>query len=267
MTTTTATPRTNAKIDPRMRARRVAVQRGEGRRRLRRLVVLIVAVASLALGYTITRSPLLDVDHVRVEGTVHTDPGRLLDVAGVRRGTAMTDVDLRRAEQAIAALPWVDTVHVRRHWPGSIDIRVTERAAVAALQPVINGTPWSLLDRTGRVLDQSVTAPPDLPRISGVPATAEPGATESGVSNALAVVSLLTPDLRAWLVAVEVGGDGAASLALRGDIRVDFGSQAHLADKMVDLATVLTRVDLADLAGVDLSVVHTPVLTRKAPPA
>jgi cell division protein FtsQ len=274
VTTTTATPgakrgqvqgakeRAKSRIDPRIRARRVAVRRDEGRRRLRRLVVLVGLVALVALGYLATRSPLLDVDQVGVQGTVRTDRAVLVAAAGVSRGTPMTDVDLGRAERAIAALPWIDTVAVRRHWPGTVDIAVTERSVAAAVLVVGDAPQWLLVDRTGRVLESAATAPADLPHVTGATEAVAPGATQPAVSGALALVSLLTPDLRAWVTAVDATDDAAPALVLRGDVRVEFGSQAHLPDKMVDLATVLTRVDLADLKGIDLSVVHTPVLTR-----
>ncbi len=115
--------------------------------------------------------------------------------------------------------------------------------------------------------DFTLNPPPELPRIAGPTAVAAPGATQPDVSGALAVISLLTPDLRTWLTAVDATDSASPAPVPRNGIRVGFGSQAHLADKVVDLATVLTRVDLTDLAAVDLSVVHTPVLTRTVPTA
>src|SRR5690606_28763699 len=96
--TTTVTRRAPATIDPRLRARRTAVRRDEGRRRLRRLVGLVAVCAILAGGYLITRSPLLDVDQVRVEGAHRTGAEQLLDATGLRTGEPMTDIDIGSAE-------------------------------------------------------------------------------------------------------------------------------------------------------------------------
>ncbi|MBV8559692.1 MAG: hypothetical protein JO050_02895, partial [Acidimicrobiia bacterium] len=52
-------------IDPRFRQRRIEVRRLEGRRRLRVLLVLAGFFFAALLAWAVTRSPFLDVDHVR----------------------------------------------------------------------------------------------------------------------------------------------------------------------------------------------------------
>jgi cell division protein FtsQ len=267
MSTTTAppdqkaSPRPAARIDPRMRARRVEVKRGEGRRRLHRLVFVAVVAALAGLAFLVTRSPLLDVDDLRAHGAEHTSIDDLRAASGIAAGDPMTGVDLSGAEAAIAALPWVDTVRVERDWPGTIEIHVTERRPAATLAGPTGE--WFLVDDTGRVLEGVDGAAPDRPTITLTEPVAAPGATQPGLGAALALVRQLTPDLQAWVVAVQPAPDGTVDLLLQRDIRVDLGSTAHVADKMVDLATLLARVDLTDLATVDLSVVHTPQVTRR----
>jgi cell division protein FtsQ len=253
--------RDGARIDPRMRARRVAVLRGEGRRRLRRLLVVLVLAVVAGLAYLATRSPLLDVDRVNTHGLTHTDAAQVLAASGIERGVAMTDVDAGDAEDAIAALPWVDDVRVERDWPGTIEIHVTEREPTATVLGPAGE--WLLVDDTGRVLDRTDGPAADRPTILAAGPVATAGATQPGIGDALAVVRLLTPDLHAWVQAVQPGSDGTVDLLLHGDVRVELGSTAHLRDKIIDLSTVLTRVDLADLSSIDVSVVHTPVVTRR----
>jgi cell division protein FtsQ len=256
-----AKPKAKHTIDPRMRARRIAVRRDEGRRRLRRLLLLVAAAALLVVGYLLTRSPLLDVDHVRVEGAQHTDVDVLLTASRVRRGAPMTDVDLKAARKNLTARPWIDSVRVTRHWPGTVTIRVVERQASAVVHA--QGT-WVVVDRTGRVLDQPAAPPADLAVIELDAPAAAPATTQEGLGAQLSVAELLTPDLRAWVTAILAPDPDNVELRLQGGIRVLLGSQVHLSDKIVDLATVLTRVDLRDLETIDLKVVHSPVLTRHA---
>jgi cell division protein FtsQ len=263
-TATTVRPKPKApeRIDPRMRARRVAVRRDEGRRRLRRLIAIGVIAGLAGLAYLSTRGPLLDVDHVRTDGATHTGADALVAAAAIDAGSPMTGVDLARAEESIAALPWIDTVRVGRDWPGTIEIHVTERSPSATLLGG-NGE-WFVVDDTGRVLEPAAGPVAGLPTIAvGVPVVAA-GTAQPDIGGALAVVRQLTPDLATWVQAVQPATDGTVDLLLQHDVRVELGSQAHVADKVVDLATVLTRVDLTDLETIDLSVVHTPVLTRKA---
>jgi cell division protein FtsQ len=261
MSTTTVERPKAAAIHPRFRARRIEVKRSEGRKRLRRVVALAALGVLIALAYVITRSPLLDLDAVAVSGAVNTDPAAVAEAGGLRAGRPMTDLDIDRARAGIAALPWVDTVEVRRNWPGTVDVVVTERRAVAAL--ATDEGSWLLLDATGRVLDERAARPTDLPALASLGPAVAPGASVPAAEPALALSGYLTPDLRAWFVTVVTNPDGTLEADLSGGIRAVFGSQAHLRDKTIGLATVLTRVDLSSLDRIDLTVPSSPVLTRR----
>jgi cell division protein FtsQ len=259
-TTAVSRPRTTA-IHPRFRARRIAVKRDEGRKRLRRLVTLGVLVGVIAVAYLLTRSPLLDLDEVRIEGATNTAASEVIAAGGLQTGRPMTDLDIDRARAVIATLPWVDSVQVSRSWPGAVEVRITERRAIAAL--ATDDGSWLVLDPTGRVLESRVDRPTHLPALASVGATAEPGASIAAAQPALALAGYLTADLRAWFVSVMTNPDGSIEADLASGIHVRFGSQAHLADKTIGLATVLTRVDLKDLERIDLTVPNSPVLTRR----
>src|SRR5688572_1609136 len=112
-------------IDPRIRARRIEVQRDAGRRRLRRLadVGLVLAVAVAFLGAL--RSPLLDVEAVRVSGADRTGAEAVVTASGIARGDQLADVSLGSAGSQVAALPWVGEVRVHRSLGGTIEIAVT----------------------------------------------------------------------------------------------------------------------------------------------
>jgi cell division protein FtsQ len=248
-------------MDPRFRARRVEVRRGEGRRRLRRLVVLIVVAVVVGAGYLLTRSPLLDVDEVRVFGAERSGADAVAQAAGIAIGSPMTDAPVSQAHDRVAALPWIETVEVERRWPGRIEIHVTERAPAAAL--LGKDGALHLMDGTGRILAPFDGEVSEVPIVMTGAAAVAPGAKQPGVAAPLAVGRLLTPDLQAWVEALVPAPDGTVDLSLRQGIRVELGSQAHLSDKLVDLATVLTRVDLADIETIDVGVVHNPVVTRK----
>ena len=249
-------------IHPRFRARRIEVKRDAGRRRLRRLGALGVLVVLLIVAYGLTRSPLLDLDQVEVAGLEHTDTAELLRVGGLERGQPMTDIDIDRARHAIAAMPWVDSVAVERHWPGTVSVAVTERRAVAALATDDPAT-WLVLDATGRVLETRPTRPTDLAVLAAIGERADPGATLADALPGLSLAGYVTPDLRAWFVEIITNADATLDARLQRGITVTFGSQAHLSDKMIGLATVLTRVDLTDLSHIDVQVANSPVLTRR----
>src|SRR4051812_39815589 len=96
-------PGPTARIDPRIRARRIEVQRDAGRRRLRRLVDVGLVLA-VAAGFALAlRSPLLDVGAVEVAGAHHTAPAAITQAAGIAAGDQLMDVDLHAAGLRVEA--------------------------------------------------------------------------------------------------------------------------------------------------------------------
>jgi len=210
-------------------------------------------------GYGLTRSPLLDLDRVEVQGADHTSPDAVRQASGLTLHLAMTDLDLTGARRAIAALPWVDQVHVARRWPATVVVRIAERVPVASVR-----TPEGivLVDKTARVLEQVAQAPAGLPKLIVLDPAVAPGAVQPQVADMLSVAVQLTPELQTWVNSITVGPDGSPQLRLRDDVPVIFGDAVSISEKLIDLATVLTRVDLKDICRIDISVVHKPSLAR-----
>ena len=69
------------------------------------------------------------------------------------------------ARARIEALPWIETASISRVYPGSLDIRVTERKAAALW---MKGERANLIDAGGRVLSGVKPGTPvNLPRVAG----------------------------------------------------------------------------------------------------
>jgi cell division protein FtsQ len=247
-------------IDPRIRRRRIEVQRRAGRRRLRVLLSIVGIVLLSAVGWAATRSPLLDVGRVDVQGASHTPLEAVLDAARVRPGKAMVDVDTAGAAGRIQALPWVSEARVRRAWPATVLISVTERVATAVTSG--DGQRWALLDREGRVLEVVGARPPDLVAVEGVGAAGDPGSTLVSAAGVLRVVEALSPALAARTNAVVVlqGGEIAQKLHPRGTVR--FGVPEDVAAKVRATEAVLAQVDTGNLDVLDVRLPSSPVLTR-----
>jgi cell division protein FtsQ len=247
-------------VDPRMRSRRIEVQRDAGRRRLRRVVAVVGTLTALAAAYAVTRSPLLDVDHVRASGGEHTDAAAVALTSGVGRGAAMVSLDTGAVARRVEALPWVRTARVERSWPGTIRIAITERTPAATL--AVDDTHTALVDATGRVLSvlgAGAPLPPGLPTLAGVRGRPAAGDTLSArARDALAVAQAAGEALPGTIT--EVSMDLDATLISGG--RVRFGTADDLDDKIVAVETMLTDVDVACLDVLDVRVPGSPVLTR-----
>ena len=240
-----------------MRSRRIAVQRDEGRRRLKRFTLVLGGVAVVLAAYVATQTPLLDVDRLVVDGAAHTDAGDIRAAVRVERGDPMIGVDTGRAAARTEELPWVEHAEVVRRWPGTIEVRVTERS-LAAVVEVAEGR-VALVDPGGTVLEVTTHPPVGLPVLTGDPGVIAEG--EDLDADARAALELLTT-LRGRLrrVVVAVATDLDAALTDGGTIR--FGSTEQLDAKIVAVETVLDDVDVACLKLLDVRVPGSPALTR-----
>jgi cell division protein FtsQ len=249
-------------IDPRIRARRIEVQRDAGRRRLRRLVDLGLVLAVAAALLVSLRTPLLEVRTVRVAGASETPTAQVAAAAGIHEGQQLVDVPLRAAARRVAALPWVGRVQIHRSLGGTVAIRVTERTPAAV---VGEGDQAVIVDAEGRILARAADAPSVAGaqvRVAGLPGGQAPGAYLPGhPQDALALAQRLAAAVPGAIAEVAVGQDLVARLTQGG--QVAFGDPTHLSAKLRSLQTVLDEVDLTCLDVLDLRVPASPVLTRR----
>ncbi len=250
-----------AGIDPRIRARRVAVLRAEGRRRLRFVVGALGVVAACVGTWGLSRTALLDLDHVRVEGISSGSMAEVDAAVGVVRGAALRDVDTAAISARVDALPWVQTAEVRRDWPGTLRVDVVERVPVA----VIPAGPGSAatIDASSVVIGvQSSTVASTLPLID-VELGVAPGEMQLSATAGLALVASIPGDLAPWVEGVHVhdGTPTTLSMDLVGSATAEFGDTALLGDKVAALRAVLAGVDLTCIARIEVSVADLPTIT------
>jgi cell division protein FtsQ len=255
--------RAGPSIDPRMRARRIEVQRTEGRRRLRRLVDLGLVLAVAAGFFGALRSPLLDVASIEVSGAQRTGAEVVVEAAGITTGEQLIDVRPGQAARHVANLPWVGEATVHRTLGGTIQIVVTEREPAAVLG---DGAAAVVVDATGRVLARVADTPgvaDGLVHVQGVTGDLVPGADlGSQAAGGLALAKRLADVAPGAIAQVSIGKELTAALAQGGDVL--FGDGSRLTAKLRSLQTVLEQVDLRCLDHLDLRAPGNPVLTRRA---
>ena len=225
---------------------------------------LLAAVAAIALftgaTWTITRSALLDVDHIAVSGGSLVTPAEATAGAGLSRGQPMVSVDTADAERRLRRLPWVATAVVDRAFPNTVRIHLTERAAAATVARPAGG--WVLLDRGGRVLAERPDRAGDLPEVIGAGATPAPGANLTTALPALDVVAALPDELRRQIQSVRL--DGEAVTLHMGTKEIRIGPPTQLAAKVAALSVLLERVGSRSVAVLDVRVPQAPVVVPTA---
>lgn len=247
-------------IEPRMRERRMAVKRAQGRKRLKwlvaALILVILGVAALAtFGSSLFA---IKADQVTVTGNVYTDPERLQTVIDDLVGTPVLVADTQKAEHDLEAIPWVEDAKVTTHFPHGVSIEIRERAPVATYQgPDMK---YRVLDREGRVLDVLEGYPFAYVLISG-PDSVNLDPSEiapQGYKAAAELAKNLTGDVRGKVDHIEVTADGSRLVMYLDDgTEVRFGEARDLFTKLVRLETVLMTNPDREPGTIDVSTSQT----------
>jgi len=246
-------------LDERMRRRRLAVEHDARDRRYRRVALMLLPLALLVGVGVGAHMPMLDVDRVVVEGAIQTPPATVAWASRIHKGDALLTTDAIGAERRIEALPWVADARVKREWPGTVRITVTERGPIALLAPEAEGHPGAVVDATGRIVDVGGPEIAGLVQLTGLnPRLAEGGRIPARGREALALAVALSRRLPGAALAVDA--DLEVSLAVGGIAR--FGNSEQLEAKLVALETILSDVDTDDMAVLDLRVPSNPTITR-----
>ncbi len=253
-------------IEPRLRQRRIGVNRSRNRRRIWWLAIVAVVLIAVIGALALLGSSLFAVDTVTVTGAVYTDQEALDAVIDDLTGTAVLLVDTAAVEADIEAIPWVDDARVATSFPNGASIEIRERTPVAAMLGADGRA--RVIDADGRVLAIVDGQPVALVWIAG-PDTLDvaPGQFASiGYSSAASLVTKLTPDIRSRVESMLVTPDGGDLVLVLtsdgGPIEVRFGSalgENSQIEKLVRLQRTLDDVDTKPVTVIDVSTAEVTV--------
>ncbi|CAB4364301.1 MAG: FtsQ-type POTRA domain-containing protein [Actinobacteria bacterium] len=230
-----APTRTAGGIDPRMRARRNAVSREQGRRRVLLLGIAGGVVLAIILVVAVFASSVFDVRTVYVQGAVYTDQELLDKVVNDLKGHAVLLADTHKAEQDLEAIPWVEQATVRTDFPHSVYIDIRERRPIVTFQG--HDGQFRVIDIQGRVLDVIAGQPtayllvtgqnPDTPRGDFAPAP---------YAAAAQMVVGLPAEIRSITTSVGVDtATGGLTMLLNETVNVRLGDLRNLDEKLARL--------------------------------
>jgi cell division protein FtsQ len=179
-------------------------------------VVLVLAITAAVLYWT----PAVSVRELRVRGTAVVTEREVRDAAAVRPGTPLLQVDVAGLRSRVAQIAPIRSVDITRRPPSTLEIRVTERTAVAVVENP--GGRW-LLDGTGVAY---LPAPVDNPGLVLVK-LATPNPTDATTRAALAVLAALTRELREPLAALVAEAPARIRLELTDGRTVVWGDSSE----------------------------------------
>jgi cell division protein FtsQ len=242
-------------VDPRIRARRIAVAREQGRRRLRVLVVFLSVFVAVGTACLIVRSPLLAVDHIVVTGVPPERVAAVIAAADIHHHAPLLLVSTGAVAQRVERVPGIGTVSVRREFPGTLRISAHVQGVALWARDPAGGV--ALIGYDGRVQRIASTPPPNIIELRGVAHIPAPGDQIADRATAV-VMTQLPPSFSARVGAISATSstDVRLYLIVGGEVRLGDLSSVH--DKGVAAEAVLERMGCA-VSYLDVSSIANPV--------
>lgn len=197
------------------------------------------------------------VEEVEITGHENTSEVAVFQALGLDGFTSLVSMDVREAREKLQQLPWVETVAVRKVYPGKVEIDLAERDAYAIWQ---TGDTLSLVERDGRLIGAyGGSGFNDLPLVVG------PGAAD----KASAFIDLLQdyPAVASRMRAVIYVGERRWNVRLGNGVTIKLPSgDPRGALEQLEAMDAEQRVLSRDIASIDLRLADRTVvaLTQNA---
>lgn len=215
------------------------------------LAVLCVAIVAGAGWYVVRYSPLLVVKKITITGV----DGPLLDdvrtLVKVPQGTALVAVDAQGISTSLEDIPRVKTASVRRGWPNTLVVAITERTPFAWVSGSLAGTSARavVIDDEGVAINGMGAKPSGLIELTVAPQS-------PGGLAALNVYQALPADLKELVAKVgsaKPSSIDSVTLILKDKSQVLWGS-AELMSRKADVlrALLVQKADRYDVSAPDL---------------
>jgi cell division protein FtsQ len=197
------------------------------------LLSLLLIVATTAVGLILYFTPAMSARSIIVTGIGAVSRDEVLDVAHVRLGTPLLQINTDGIADRVAAIRRVASARVQRDYPSALRIIIVERIPL-----VVKDFPDGphLFDRDG-VDFATGPPPPALPYID----VDNPGPTDPATKAALAVLTALRPEVVAQVSRIAAPSVASITLTLADGRTVIWGTTERTEEKAQKLAALLTR--------------------------
>jgi cell division protein FtsQ len=212
-----------------------------------RAVLALLFTAALIAGagiYGFYFSNWLLIKNITVEGNSRASDEQIIDLAQIQLDTPLIDLNTEQIISSLIEIDSVKEIEVRKGWPDSVVIVVTERVPIA-LTDLTDGR--YLVDDTGKAFHRA--GPDDVYRFVFAP-------NDPARGLAARVANTVPEYLVSEISRVESFNGRSATIILNSGRRIVWGDEFKSADK-ASVLRVLLRTDEGDI---DVSTPEVPVL-------
>jgi cell division protein FtsQ len=197
------------------------------------LATVLLAVVGVGLALILYFTPAMSARNIIVTGTGAVTREEVLEVAQVRIGTPLLQINTNQVADRVAALRRVASARVQRQYPSALRITIVERVPVV-VKDYSDGP--HLFDRDG-VDFATAPPPPALPYID----VDNPGPADPTTRAALTVLLALRPEVAGQVGRISAPSVSSITLTLGDGRVVIWGSTDRADEKAEKLAALLTQ--------------------------
>ncbi|MBE7020393.1 MAG: FtsQ-type POTRA domain-containing protein [Ruminococcaceae bacterium] len=127
------------------------IRRAKRERRKKRKRAVLIAMLMLGICVGMLFTPLFNLKEIDIEGNSRVDAKTIIDASGFTLGENIFKFSLPKAGEAIASIPYINSIELQRKLPGKIEINVTECIPIAYIQ---SAGGMVVVDKDGKVLEK-----------------------------------------------------------------------------------------------------------------
>lgn len=210
---------------------------------------------------------LLIVDTIKVGGNNTLEKGEVLTIAGLNPGEHLWFADIGGAKARLLADPMIKDATIKRIYPDTISIVITERRPAAA---ILSGGTVAVIDAEGCVIEISAQVPENMVEVYGVSSsgfTAGQDLSKDSRFNADALLEMINAlsnqNILGIIEYIDMSQPLRIEMSTVYGIHVNVGQSENITQKLSNLPAVISKVMEMGYEGgtVDLAVLGDPVYT------
>jgi cell division protein FtsQ len=248
------------------RAQRRAAARAKASRPIKVVIVLVALVALLWIAYFIAlQTSAFTITDVQVEGADHLTEQEVMALADVADDATLLNVDTAAIATNFKRDAWVSDVKVKREFPSTLKIVVTERQMQAVVEVPVGATQaiqdWAISEdgiwlmaipsaesTIGKQLSSKIYEDAaSMLLITGVPYGVSPAigaqCSDSNILNALEIVAGMTTDLADRVKKVTATDAESTLLTLDDNVEIAFGTADDIREKERIVKEIMSSVE------------------------
>lgn len=239
----------NAKTDFRSNDERRRAYAKKARKKRKRNVIkalLFTVIIAAAILVSLSLTVLFKIESITVSGDIMYTDEQIIESSGVELGDNLWRTTSKNVTAELStSLPYVGSVKVKRTIPSTIELEVTQAVPTYSIE---KSKKYILLDENNKVLEEKAEKKGDTIQIKGIdllntkPGTVLTVKSPESLNAAKDIVSKAEAN-GIKLTEVDVSDINLLSAVYNGKIRLDFGSESDMDEKLKMAKEIITKLE------------------------